>query len=83
MSRLADYWTIIGLDRVNWNLMILIPFSKSSNSLIKVHSLFPGRDEVAVYHEAAMVIQTIGSSCLAPAVRAATVKDSERSKYFC
>jgi hypothetical protein len=28
--------------------MILIPFSKSSNLLIKVPSLFPGRDEVAV-----------------------------------
>jgi hypothetical protein len=63
--------------------MILIPFSKSSNLLIKVPSLFPGRDEVAVDHEAAMVIQTLGSSCLAGLVRATTVKDNEERRCLC
>jgi hypothetical protein len=55
--------------------MILIPFSKSSNLLIKVPSLFPGHDGVAVDHEAAMVIQTLGSSCLARLVRAAGCRE--------
>jgi hypothetical protein len=63
--------------------MILIPFSKSSNLLIKVPSLFPGRDEVAVDHEAAMVIQTLGRSCLAQSARAATVKDNAESRCHC
>jgi len=63
--------------------MILIPFPKSSNLLIQVPSLFPGRDEVAVVHEAAMVFQTLGSSCLARSALAATVKDNEESRCHC
>jgi hypothetical protein len=63
--------------------MILIPFSKSSNLLIKVPSLFPGHDGVAVDHEAAMVIQTLGSSCLARSASAATVKDNAERRFLC